>query len=98
MRPAWQDGQHSTKRTRRLLATLRQHRQRWRLAKNWGPFSDADGADGMSRARMYSDDPAAGVALTAKGDLDAERTQGGLRAPQAAGERAGIFGPASAAA
>jgi hypothetical protein len=60
------------------------------------PASDADGADGVSGARMDSDDPAAGVALTAKGDLDAERPQGGLRPPQAAGERPGNSGSAGA--
>jgi hypothetical protein len=47
----------------------------------------------MSRARMDFDDPAAGVALTAKGDLDAERPQRCLHAPQATGERPGISGP-----
>src|SRR5262245_8611141 len=48
----------------------------------------------MFRARMDSDDPVAGVALTAKGDLDPERPQGRLQVPQAAGERPGILGPA----
>jgi hypothetical protein len=40
---------------------------------------------------MDSDNPAAGVALTAKGDLDTQRPQERLRAAQAAGKR-----PASA--
>jgi hypothetical protein len=41
-----------------------------------------------------SDHPASGAALTAKGNLDAERPQERLRAPQAAGKCAGIFEPA----
>jgi hypothetical protein len=61
---------------------LRQHRQRLdaallavmaRKKLCLSPVSDADGADGMSLVCMDSDDPAAAVALTAKGDLDAKR-------------------------
>src|SRR5260370_25183662 len=57
----------------------------------------AEGADGILEPRMHSDDPAASAALTTEGDVDAQRPQEGLRAPEAAGERAGIFGPAGAA-
>jgi hypothetical protein len=37
------------------------------------------------------------VTFTAKGDLDAQGAQEGLSAPQPAGERPGILGPAAAA-
>jgi hypothetical protein len=40
---------------------------------------------------MHSDDPASGVAFTREGNLDAERPQEGLDAPQAPGKRAAVF-------
>ena len=45
---------------------------------------------------MYPDDPASGPAFPAEGNVDAQCAQERLRAPQAASECTGIFGPASA--
>jgi hypothetical protein len=56
----------------------------------------ADSADGAFRARIHPDDPASGAALTTKGNLDAQGAQEGLSAPQSAGQRPGILGPAGA--
>src|SRR5207247_1472575 len=44
---------------------------------------------------MHPYDPASSAAFTSEGDLDAQDPQKGLRAPQAAGERPGAFGPAA---
>jgi hypothetical protein len=54
----------------------------------------ADGRDGVCDRRMHPDDPASGAAFTTEGNLDTHDPQEGLRAPQAAGKRAGVFGPA----
>ena len=54
----------------------------------------ADGVDGVSEHRMYPDDPRSGAAFTSEGNLDTESPQEGLRAAQAASERAWICRPA----
>src|SRR4051812_26674749 len=52
----------------------------------------ADGADGVINL-SHPDHPGSGASLTSKGQLDAQGPEEGLGAPQAPGERAGIFGP-----
>jgi len=44
--------------------------------------------------RRYSDDPAAGGAFAAKGNVNTGGSQEGLAASQTSGECAGIFRPA----
>jgi hypothetical protein len=58
--------------------------------------TDANGAGDRFGRPMDADDPASASAFTSEDNLDAERSQERLRAPQAAGQRAGIFGPAGA--
>ena len=53
----------------------------------------ADRGDGVFERCTHPDDPASGAALTSEGDVDAQYPQERLGATQAAGERAGIFGP-----
>src|SRR5262245_9736728 len=53
----------------------------------------ADGADGIFERSMYRDDPGADTAFPTERNLDAQYPQEGLRATQAASERAGVFGP-----
>jgi hypothetical protein len=47
----------------------------------------AHAAAGILEYAMYPDDPGSGGAFTSEGNLDAERPQERLRAPQAAGQR-----------
>src|SRR2546423_15447972 len=62
----------------------------------------ADAADGTDSAprligrRTYPDDPISGSALTTKRNINTECPKKRLRATQAAGESARIFGPADA--
>jgi len=56
----------------------------------------ADGADGIVAKSTNPDDPVSGSAFTIERNVDAQCPQERLRATQAASERAGIFGPASA--
>ena len=58
----------------------------------------AGGADGILEIRVHSDDPTPSAALTTKGNRDAQGPQNALRAPQPAGQRAGILRPAAASA
>jgi hypothetical protein len=52
--------------------------------------------DVIFAGRTYPDDPASNSPFMTECNLNAERPQGRLRAPQAAGERAGILRPAGA--
>jgi hypothetical protein len=56
----------------------------------------ADGADGIFERLTYPDGPAPCPAFTTRGNVDTYCPQEGLRAPQAARKRAGIFRPAGA--
>src|SRR5262245_4895015 len=55
----------------------------------------ADGTDGIFLSCSYPNDPSSGPAFPAEGNVDAQCPQKRLRAPQAASECAGVFGPAS---
>ena len=70
-------------------------RRRWSCPESMFAGA-ADGADGMCQCRMHPDDPASSAAFPTEGNLYTQRPQERLRATQAAGERAGMFGPAGA--
>ena len=57
----------------------------------------ADGTDGTVVSRANADHPAAGAALTAERNVDAQRPQERLRPAQSTGECARAFRPAGAA-